>query len=164
MWYKFLDVSCFGVDISEDIINIFHTVYNGIRIGVPIILIIVGMIGLGKAIAQQKEDEIKKAQSTLIKQAIAAAIVFLMLSLVTLVIGIVSSDDDETMDCVKEILTGKSSCVAKPSKCIVGKFYFDGGVCGGGFTSNGSDECVAEGLDSSNCPPDGTFTEAVTCP
>lgn len=72
------------------------------------------MIGMGKAIAQQKEDEIKKAQSTLIKQAVAAVIVFLMLSLVSLVVGVVAPDmkngeSGNMWNCIEQILRGTST-------------------------------------------------------
>lgn len=109
-----LDVTCGSgdgaVSIPGDLANIIHVIYNAIRIGVPIILIVVGMIGMGKAIAQQKEDEIKKAQSTLIKQAIAAVIVFLMFSLVSLIVGVVAPDMKNNGDsgnmwnCIETIL------------------------------------------------------------
>ena len=116
----FLDgVCCNGTFIDSTIVNIINTVYNGIRIGIPIILIIVGMIGMGKAIAQQKEDEIKKAQTLLIKQAVAAVIVFLMLSLVSLVIGIVApkgeGNNDNNWTCVKSIL--EKSNMVKEADC-----------------------------------------------
>ena len=42
----------------------------------------------------KKEDEIKKAQGLLVKKAIAAALVFLMLSIVSLVFGIVAPKED----------------------------------------------------------------------
>ena len=109
---------CDDIAADAQISGIIRTVYNGIRIGIPIILVIVGMIGLGKAIAQQKEDEIKKAQSLLIKQAIAAVIVFLMFSLVQLVVGAVGGTKNEdgttessTWTCVRGILeySGKAS-------------------------------------------------------
>ncbi len=108
-----LDVTCGSgdgaVSIPGDLANIIHVIYNAIRIGVPIILIVVGMVGMGKAIAQQKEDEIKKAQSTLVKQAIAAVIVFLMLSLVSLIVGVVapdmkSGDSGNMWNCIETIL------------------------------------------------------------
>lgn len=100
----------FGIanGIPKQLVDIVHLVYNAIRIGVPIILIIIGMIDMGKAITQQKEDEIKKAQSLLVKKAITAALVFLMLSIVTLVMGVVSGDDSGSiMGCVNCLLTGK---------------------------------------------------------
>ena len=102
----FLDFTCSS--IPEQILNITHLIYKAIQIGVPIILIIVGMFDMGKAITQQKEDEIKKAQSLLVKKAIAAALVFLMFSLVQLVVSVVSPDTtaagSESWACVKTIL------------------------------------------------------------
>ena len=102
----FLDFTCSS--IPEPLLNITHLIYKAIQIGVPIILIIVGMFDMGKAITQQKEDEIKKAQSLLVKKAIAAGLVFLMFSLVQLVVSVVSPDTtasgSERWACVKEIL------------------------------------------------------------
>ena len=113
----FLDEMCsncnnaFGITsggIPLQIVNIIHLIYNGIRIGVPLILIIVGMFDMGKAITQQKEDEIKKAQNLLVKKAIAAALVFLMLSLVSLLFSVVSGEgaDSNTWTCVNALLNG----------------------------------------------------------
>ena len=95
-------------DIPSDLVGLLRLVYKAIQIGVPIILIIVGMFDMGKAITQQKEDEIKKAQNLLVKKAIAAALVFLMFSLVSLVVSIVNIDSD-SWNCVEYLLTGKLS-------------------------------------------------------
>ena len=43
-----------------------------IQIGIPIILILLGMFDLGKAVMASKEDEIKSAQKLLIKRCIYA--------------------------------------------------------------------------------------------
>ena len=94
--------------IPKQILDITNLIYKAIQIGVPIILIIVGMFDMGKAITQQKEDEIKKAQSLLVKKAVAAALVFLMFSIVQLVVSVVSPDTtapgSESWACVKKIL------------------------------------------------------------
>ena len=95
-------------DIPSDLVDSLRLVYKAIQIGVPIILIIVGMFDMGKAITQQEEDEIKKAQNLLVKKAIAAALVFLMFSLVSLVVSIVNIDSD-SWNCVEYLLTGKSN-------------------------------------------------------
>ena len=110
-------VKCGSTIIPEQLVDIIHLIYNGIRIGVPIILIIVGMFDMGKAITQQKEDEIKKAQQLLVKKAIAAALVFLMFSIVSLVIGVVAPKNDTTegqnntnnWTCIKNLIDGESS-------------------------------------------------------
>ena len=53
-------------------LRIVGIVVLGIRIAVPIILIVVGMLDLAKAVTEKSEDNIKKAQQGLIKKAIAA--------------------------------------------------------------------------------------------
>ena len=82
--------------IPMELVNIVSLVYTAIQIGVPLILIIIGMFDMGKAITQQKEDEIKKAQGLLVKKAIAAGLVFLMFSIVSLVFNIVAPEDNRT--------------------------------------------------------------------
>ena len=103
--------NAFGINgIPEQIVNIVNLIYNAIRIGVPLILIIVGMFDMGKAITQQKEDEIKKAQTLLVRKAVAAALVFLMLSMVNLIFNIASSGDNDSetiWSCVNSLLTGE---------------------------------------------------------
>ena len=100
----FLDFTCSS--IPEQILNITHLIYKAIQIGVPIILIIVGMFDMGKAITQQIEDEIKKAQSLLVKKAIAAGIVFLMFSLVSLLLTAVGGHEDNTWNCISDLIHG----------------------------------------------------------
>ncbi len=98
---------------NDDIVRIIRFVYNAVKIGVPIILIIVGMFDMGKAITQQKEDEIKKAQSLLVKKAVAALIVFLMFALVQLIVNIVGGTGAQTtIGCIDKILNGKSEPVS----------------------------------------------------
>lgn len=81
-----------------------------IQIVVPILLIIWGMLDLGKAVIAQKEDEIKKGQSTFIKRLIAAAIVFFVVVIVKLLVGLVSDDEGGTLaGCIDEVLDCKNS-------------------------------------------------------
>ena len=75
------------------ILKIVVIVVLAIKIAVPIILIVVGMIDLAKAVTEKSEDDIKKAQNKLVKRAIAAAIVFLVASLVGIVMKLIGSDD-----------------------------------------------------------------------
>ena len=119
------ECTCAGVPIDEKLVGIVQLIYKAIQIGVPIILIIIGMFDMGKAITQQKEDEIKKAQSLLVKKAIAAALVFLMFSIVSLVLGVVGYNDSE--NCLGCLLSDKEStyCKAKngavtENKCAEG--------------------------------------------
>lgn len=85
----FLDVSQYCKDL-QPIINLIKSVITLLQIGIPIALILFGMIDLGKAVIAGKEDEMKKAQSTLIKRVIYAVAVFLVVTIVSLVINLVA--------------------------------------------------------------------------
>lgn len=73
-------------DIPHQVPGLFSLAVNLLKIGTPIILIVVSIISLLKALAGSKEDEIKKAQSSLIKKIIAAVMVFFVISIVQFVI------------------------------------------------------------------------------
>jgi amino acid transporter len=96
-----------GVEIPNEIPFLVTTVINIIKIAIPILLIIFGMLDLGKAVTAQKEDEIKKGQQTFMKRAIAAIIVFLVVAIVQLLVGLLASanpDNDGIWNCVNEFI------------------------------------------------------------
>ncbi len=102
-----------GVDAGEicskvdpQLFRIVGTIITAIQIGVPLLLIIFGMLDLGKAVMAQKEDEIKKGQQTFIKRLLAAAIVFFVIFIVKLVFNIVSADTG-VWNCIERFITGK---------------------------------------------------------
>ena len=91
----FLAINC------EPLMPIIRLVRDGviplIQLGIPIILIVLGMIDLGKAVMASKEDEIKSAQKMLIKRAIYAVAIFFVVWIVQIVFGIiVDTQDPET--------------------------------------------------------------------
>jgi uncharacterized membrane protein len=89
-------------DGLSPVLRIVGIVVWGIRVVVPIILIVVGMIDLAKAVTEKSEEKIKEAQQKLVKRAIAAVLVFLVVSLVTVVMSIVGNKDYEAcMDCIE---------------------------------------------------------------
>ena len=108
MLLNILDLTCgtTGLVFDAKIPNITSKIVLVIEIVVPILLVIFGMIDLGKAIIAQKEDEIKKGQQTFIKRLITAAIVFLVVFVVKLVIGLVT-DDKNVTSCLNCFLTNK---------------------------------------------------------
>ena len=61
------------------------------KIVIPIILIILGMLDLGKAVVASKDDEIKKSMKTLMLRAIAAIVIFFIPTLIGIVMGLVSN-------------------------------------------------------------------------
>ena len=67
----------------QPIWSIVGIIVNIIMIGVPILLIIFGMIDLGKAVIASKEDEVKKATKLLGKRFLYAVGVFAVVWIVT---------------------------------------------------------------------------------
>lgn len=117
--FNVLDSVCQGTlgknGIEENLANIIHYLYLGIQVIVPILLIVFGMIELAKAITAQKEDEIKKAQSSFLKKLVLAVIVFLVFSIVSFVFKFAGGGDSEanandTWKCVCELLRGSGKC------------------------------------------------------
>lgn len=62
-----------------------HTALLYVRIIVPILIIVLGMLDLGKAVIASKEDEMKKAQTTFVKRVIIGVIIFFVPLLVDLI-------------------------------------------------------------------------------
>lgn len=80
----------------QDLIWIIVRVFDIIKIIIPIALILFGTIDLGKAIMAGDEKEIKAATQVLIKRAIAAVAVFLLVTVVMLLTRIVGGEGWKT--------------------------------------------------------------------
>lgn len=89
----FLAVDC------DTLMPIIRLIRDGIipiiQIGIPIVLILLGMFDLGKAVVASKEDEIKAAQKLLIKRVVYAVAVFFVVFLVTAVFNIVAGTQNK---------------------------------------------------------------------
>ena len=55
--------------------NVVGIIINVVWIGVPILLIVLGSIDLGKAVISSKEDEVKKAKKSLLNRFLYAVFV-----------------------------------------------------------------------------------------
>ena len=71
------------------IVALLKTVVYIIQLGIPFILILFGTIDLGKAVMAGKEDEMKSAQKLLIKRIVYAIAVFLVVTLVAYIFGLI---------------------------------------------------------------------------
>ena len=78
-------------DIGPLINLIKHGLIPILQLGIPLVLIVFGMLDLGKAVIASKEDEIKKAQGMLIKRAIYAIAVFFVVLIVQVIFGVVAT-------------------------------------------------------------------------
>lgn len=91
-----------GICDNPDILKVLSLVkilISGIRVIVPIILIVTTTITFTKAVYSDKED-IFKAKNVLIYRCIAAAAVFFVPTLVTIIINITASDTSELKSCM----------------------------------------------------------------
>ena len=70
-------------------------VFSIIQIGIPIILIVMGSIDLGKAVLSSDDKKIKEAQGMLIKRCISAVLVFFVVTIVTLVMNLIATTEDD---------------------------------------------------------------------
>ncbi len=86
------------------------------KIVIPILLIVFGMLDLGKAVIASKEDEIKKATGSLVRRAIAAVVIFLLPTIVTFIIGLIGgfkgTAENDFNVCKKCITNPNSGCSA----------------------------------------------------
>lgn len=73
--------------------TIFGYIIWGIKIVVPLLLIITGMITMAHAVMEKDEKAIKSAQNLLVKKVIAAVIVYLVITLTGVIVNLVSGPD-----------------------------------------------------------------------
>lgn len=89
----FIDNYAYCTDLIP-IIRLLHALLNIIQFAIPIVLILLGTIDLGKAVIASKDDEMKKAQSTLIKRIVYAVVIFLLVLIVKLVMNLVADNSN----------------------------------------------------------------------
>ena len=84
-------------------LNTVHTIIVVIKIAVPVLLVIFGMLDLFKGLTAQKEDEIKKGQQMFIKRLIVGALIFFVVVIAKLLISVVADTSSaniiECVDC-----------------------------------------------------------------
>lgn len=88
------------------------------KIVIPILIIVFGMIDLGKAVVASKDDEIKKAIKSLAMRAVAGVVIFFIPILVGAIFGLVDSFQE-----VKGEYKICQTCITSPGKCGSSKDY-----------------------------------------
>ncbi len=104
---KLPDSTQCGFNIPGKLAYVVSLIITVIQYGVPLLLIIFGMLDLGKSVIASKEDEIKKGYQTFIKRLIAAIVVFFVIAVVKLIVGLAADDDDKTgiVNCIDEVVS-----------------------------------------------------------
>jgi len=106
------EISNESLGFCTDTANIWQTVGYILvvfKIVIPILLIIFGMIDLGKAVIASKDDEIKKATKSLMMRAISAVVIFFIPTLIGVVMGLVGSFGN-----VKDDFNVCKACISNP--------------------------------------------------
>lgn len=80
------------------VVKFIRGIFTLIQWLIPIALILMGSVDLGKAVLSSDDKEIKQATSKLIKRAIAAVAIFFIVVIVNLVMGLVGDSDAEGAD------------------------------------------------------------------
>ena len=104
-----------GFEFSGTFPYLVSTAILIIKIVVPILLIIFGMLDLGKAVVASKEDEIKKGQQTFLKRVVSAVIVFFVIQIVQLLVSFISNSDQNVSRCFNCFVNGKiddNACIS----------------------------------------------------
>lgn len=113
---------------------------NIIQIAVPIILIVMGTIDFVKALVAQKDDQMKKAQSTLIKRVIIGVVIFFVPMVIKFVVGMLG---DNTNNVCMESFTNPEEAMSKANEIR------DSRSSGGGSSASNNivsqSDCEAQG-------------------
>lgn len=105
-------VKCGNVDMPSQIPSITRTIVALIKIAVPIILIIMGMIDMLQATIASDEKKMSDAKGKFIKRLISAAVVFLVVAIVQFLVGIVAPEESPTLsNCIDCMISDASKCI-----------------------------------------------------
>lgn len=91
-----------AIDSCGGLLPIVRVIRKGVfplvQVFIPIILIVLGTIDLGKAVIASDDKEVKAAQGRLIKRFIYAALIFFVTTLVTVLMDLVSKGGEDAGD------------------------------------------------------------------
>ena len=92
-----------------------------LKIVIPIILIVLGMIDLAKAVMSNDDKVMKEAQGKLIKRIVYAVIIFFVVAIVQFVFGLLGSASDNAsdsnMEYNKDNITSCINCFVNNEDC-----------------------------------------------
>ena len=126
--FNLLEVSnstlCDGVLIPNQLFNLVATIIKLIKIAVPVLLIIFGMVDFAKSVVAKNEDDVKKFRKQFVSRVVSAIIVFVIVFVVQFAVNLISSVEDTTNEdgqtisdiwsCSKKFINGIDS--SKPTE------------------------------------------------
>ena len=113
------DEAAIFCDNTAGLFSILGIFVTAIKIFIPLALIVFGMLDMGRAVTNGKEDEIKKSLMTFIRRAIAAVVVFFIPTIVGMLMQLVNNSlktGDDVEDacgydkCIKNVTNVGGKC------------------------------------------------------
>lgn len=98
-----------GLEFGGMLPYIISSIVTIIKIIVPVLLIIFGMIDLVKAVTAGKEDEIKKAQNVFIRRLVMGILVFFVVLIVQMLVSFVSNKNANVTKCFNCFINGDAT-------------------------------------------------------
>ena len=93
---------CDGKRIPAVIVHMSSSFMTLIKIAIPILLVISGMISFIKVTySSSVEDEMKKAKTKLVRNILAASIIFFIFSIINFAVSLVAGANNNFMSCAK---------------------------------------------------------------
>lgn len=101
-------VNCGMGEIDPIIPTFISNIVKVLQFGIPIVLVVLGMVDLGKAVISSDDKEMKNAQKILIKRVIYAILIFFIIAIVKFVFGILNtSGTDDFTGCIDCFLSNR---------------------------------------------------------
>lgn len=101
---------------TAEIWQLVGNIVTIIKIVIPLIIIVLAVIDLGKAAVSSDEKQMKGAFSTLIRRVIAGVLIFFIPTLITLCFSIIGEFSDD----LESDYSVCAECVSSPSSCQTG--------------------------------------------
>mgnify|MGYP000804251538 CR=1 FL=1 len=95
--------------IPYQIVSVVRVGISFIKIGVPIIFIIMGMLDFGKVVLGKPDKEMDKAKKSFGYRLISAILVFLVVSIVEMVLPLITTED-KILNCTKCLMLDDKHC------------------------------------------------------
>lgn len=95
---------------TKDVWSLVGKILGVFKIVIPLLVIIYGMIDLGKAVVASKDDEIKKAAKQLLIRIIAGIVIFFIPTIVSFAFSLADGFTDSDYSICKDCITSSSGC------------------------------------------------------
>lgn len=112
-WGNLPVVKCGDVTIPSPVPPITRLIVTLIKIAAPLVLIIVGMLDILKAVMASDEKKLKESQTKFVKRLIPAALIFLVVTIVQLLIGLFADSTSEANSlsrCIDCMISDENKC------------------------------------------------------